>query len=530
MSFLAQKKTKRLLAIHGWSGLSLGVLLYTIVLTGAVAVFAQEIGVWSVGGAKNQAGLTQPVDAIIRKFAEDVPEEYREDVGVSVTADGKLAAFFHTHAMRDGEVDEKGVRFLADPATGEVLQRREGWSEEVFAGQQTSALREFLVDLHVQLYVPAPWGLILTGILGLAMMAAAVSGILMHKHILKDIFVAPRQGKLLDARDRHILAGSWGLPFAFLLAFTGSFLSFAFSIGMPVVGMSAFGGDQMAIARAIGGEAGEEDKTPAAVTDIDAVVKDGAARADSKPTFLHIGHYGRADSSIGIYFAPPEGDLSYLQYTYDGATGAFTGPKPGLGSGPSAGASTYTILSALHYGYFAGVVSKLVWLALGFASCYVIVTGMNMWFARRREEASWARWEKIVPVIGYGLPLAMLGSGHAFFAALGRADTTYWTPLAFLAVALAAIALGLAVRERRALSLILLWATVAAAALLPPVRMLTGGSGWIEAIGMGAPIVVSIDLALLAAALFLVLANAGLRWPFSAREGKQRRAGLEPAE
>lgn len=530
MSFLAQKKTKRLLAVHGWSGLSLGVLLYTIVLTGAVAVFAQEIGVWSVGGAKNQAGLNQPVDAIIRELAEDVPEEFKEDVGVSVTAEGNLAVFFHTHAMRDGEVDEKGVRYMADPATGEVLQRREGWSEEVFAGQQTSALRQFLVDLHVQLYVPAPWGLILTGILGLAMMVAAVSGILMHKHILKDIFVAPRQGKLLDARDRHILAGSWGLPFAFLLAFTGSFLSFAFSIGMPIVGMSAFGGDQMEIAKAIGGETGEEDKTPAGVTNIDAVLKHGTERAGSKPTFLHIGHYGRADSTVGIFFAPPEGDVSYLQYTYNGTTGAFTGPKPGLGAGPSAGASTYTILSALHYGYFAGVVSKLIWLALGFASCYVIITGMNMWFARRREEEAWGRLENIVPVIGYGLPLAMLGSGHAFFAILGRADTLYWTPLAFLVVALAVIALGFAVKDRNLLSRILLWATVAATALLPVVRMLAGGTGWVEAIEIGAPIVVSIDLALLAAALFLVLSNADMRGQLAVRKSKQRDAGLEPAE
>ena len=44
------------------------------------------------------------------------------------------------------------------------------------AAWETSALRKFLVDLHVQLYLPNPWGLILTGILGLMMMAAVISG------------------------------------------------------------------------------------------------------------------------------------------------------------------------------------------------------------------------------------------------------------------------------------------------------------------------------------------------------------------
>lgn len=336
MSFLNQRRSKRLLSIHGWSGIILGMLLYTVVLTGAVAVFAHEIGVWSVGGTPNKKGITQPIDGIIRKLAVDVDPSYREDVGVFAIEDGSLSVFFHTHATKEnGEIGDKGVRFIVDGANGRVISRTEGWSEDVFDNDQKSALRKFLIDLHVQLYVPSPYGLLLTGILGLAMMVAAVSGVLLHKHIIKDIFVSPRAGsRLLFARDRHILAGTWGLPFAFLLAFTGSFLSFAFSLGVPIVSMSAFGGDQMLVGEILNGKPEVEDKTPAQMTNVDAVIAHGMQQAGATPTFLHVGHYGRQDAEIGLFFSPPDGDLSFLQYAYNGVTGRFEGTKPGLGTKP----------------------------------------------------------------------------------------------------------------------------------------------------------------------------------------------------
>ena len=536
MSFLNQTKTKRLFAIHGWSGLSLGVLLYTIVLTGAIVVFAHEIGVWSVGGAANSKGLTQPVDATIRKLSGKVEAKYRDDVGVYTVEDGSLSVFFHTHEKKNnGELGEKGVRFLVDPANGSVLSRAEGWSDEVYGKDQKSALQRFLVDLHVQLYVPSPWGLILTGILGLAMMVAATSGLIMHRHILKDIFVAPRLGNpLLHSRDRHILAGSWGLPFVFLLAFTGSFLSFAFSVGMPIVTASAFGGDQMLVGEILNGKPETEDKSPAAVANLDSVLADGTARAGSKPIFVSIEHWGRADASIGVWFDPPAGDLGWLQYSYDGTSGTFEGQKPDLGTKPSIGNTAYSVLLALHYGVFAGIVSKIIWLSLGLACCYVILSGMEMWFTRRSDDRAWAPWARIVPVVGYGLPLAMMVSAHFYFQSIGRSDATYWTPWGFAVTAIAVIAAAVRISDSAELARRLVLTTAIAAGLLPLARMLAGGPSWWEAIAKGEPIIVSIDMLLLigGAALYWRLRGSPLPkwWPHRLPAPVATGALQEPAE
>ena len=81
------------------------------------------------------------------------------------------------------------------------------------------------------------WGLILTGVLGVAMLAAAVSGLLMHRHLIRDIFtLRPGAQRLVSRRDLHTVAGTWILPHAFVLAFTGAFFSFAISIGVPCPG------------------------------------------------------------------------------------------------------------------------------------------------------------------------------------------------------------------------------------------------------------------------------------------------------
>src|SRR3546814_15647357 len=80
------------------------------------------------------------------------------------------------------------------------------------------------------------------------MLVAAISGLLIHRHLFKDIFTLRRNANpVLFDRDRHSVAGTWSLPFAFILAFTGRFFSFFGTIGVPIVAMAAFGGDVQAL-------------------------------------------------------------------------------------------------------------------------------------------------------------------------------------------------------------------------------------------------------------------------------------------
>ena len=65
----------------------------------------------------------------------------------------------------------------------------------------------------------------------------------------------------------------------------------------------------------------------------------------------------------------------------------------------------------LHFGHFAGVLSKAVWCALGWRMCFVILSGFRLWVKRRADDRQWRAFGRVVQVFGYGLPIAMLALG-----------------------------------------------------------------------------------------------------------------------
>lgn len=150
------------------------------------------------------------------------------------------------------------------------------------------------------------------------------------------------------------------------------------------------------------------------------------------------------------------------------------------------------------------MLSKIVWVSLGLACCYVIISGMRLWVQRRGDEPAWRHASKLVPLLGFGLPLAMLIATHVYFQTIARADTTYWTPAGFFAAALAISAIAYAHQSEDILRRRLLIATAAAAGTLPMMRLLAGGRGWREALAIEEPLLITFDLLLLLAAAFLL--------------------------
>jgi uncharacterized iron-regulated membrane protein len=528
MIHLPKEETKLMVAVHGWSGVVLGLLLYAIVLTGTAAVFAEEIGIWSAGHVQTQSAFARPIDRAVRDIAARTPAKYYEGVDLFEIGDHDLGVFFHRHETdRDGQFISRGVYYQLD-REGRVAQMLHGTSEEVFGPRNDDALSSFLVDTHVRLHVPNPWGLLMTGIVGLAMLVAAISGLLIHRHLFKDIFTLRRNANpVLVDRDRHSVAGTWSLPFAFVLAFTGSFFSFFGTVGVPIVAMAAFGGDVQALNEAVFGNPGKPDPRAAASGDLDRVTADAIRRAGEAPTFVSIENFGRADAQITSFHPPRPGGLEPMTLLYHGANGAFDRVKPSIGASPSAGGTLAAIMAPVHFGNFAGILSKAVWFALGFAMCHVTLTGLRLWLVRRRDDARSLAWlDRAVAVVGFGLPFALAVTAAAFLIAMPRGVAVFWTPAAFIAAAMVAMVAGAVAPSRVALDRALIWATALVMLLLPVLRLGTGGPGWSAAIDAGQPIVVALDVA-------FALVGGGLVWR-SAAGNRNAQDGalpvLQPAE
>lgn len=528
MIHLPKEDTKLMVAVHGWSGILLGLLLYAVVITGMAAVFAHEIGIWSAGHVETRSVFEKPIDNAVRELAVRTPKKFHEDIDLFEIGDHNLGVFFHHHETKpSGELISRGVYYQLD-RDGRVANEQHGTGEEVFGPRNDDALSSFLVDTHVRLHVPDPWGLLLTGILGLAMLVAAISGLLIHRHLFKDIFTLRRKANpVLVDRDRHSVAGTWSLPFAFILAFTGSFFSFFGTVGVPIVAMAAFGGDQVALSETVFGNPGKPNPQPHPIGNLDRIAADMIQRTGEAPTFVTIEHYGRADAGVTSFHQPRSGDIEPITLVYKGATGEFDREKPIFGPRPSTGGTLVAIMGPLHFGNFAGIFSKAVWFGLGFAMCYVTLTGLRLWLVRRREQARSLDWlERTTTVVGFGLPFALLGSAVAFLVTMPLGSAIFWTPAAFLIASALAILAGLFAPRHDLLDRGLQIANAALLIALPLIRLATGGPGWPASIASGQMAIMAVDLAML-------LGGGWMLWRMMAGRVQRVAAGnsmLQPAE
>ncbi|MEL7022679.1 MAG: PepSY-associated TM helix domain-containing protein [Pseudomonadota bacterium] len=507
MSFVNQSKTKRLVAVHGWSGMILGLVLYVVVLTGAIVVFASEIGAWSAGGRSASDAFSQPIDARFRELSESVAPEYREEVVAFTNSGGDIVAFFHTHEEREsGGIEDKGVRFYLDGETLEIKQRYEGFVTEMPTDPE-GALDDFITDVHINLYMPRPWGLYATGILGIIMLIAAISGILVHRHILKELFLSPRKSSaLLFRKDKHVLAGSWSLPFAFLLAFTGSFFSFATTIGLPVVAMVAFDGDQEQMIETLIGVEAEPNETPAPLANLDQLLAASRTNAGTDAQSIAIAHWGRADAMVTLFHPAAEGELTGDTHLFNGVTSEYLGIKPIIGSQPSLGGAIVGLIGPLHFGNYAGLLGKIVWLALGFALCYVTLTGLQMWVERREEAPVWRRIGRVIPAVGYGTAIGMVGAAYAYFATIHSTfDPHYWVAMGALCTFVGSLAPAFTSIEPAAISRLLRRTLGIGMVFLPAARMISGGPHWIDAFSMRGWAIIGVDLVLIVGGAVAIL-------------------------
>lgn len=486
---LATREIKTLVAVHGWVGALVGVVLYAVVVTGTVAVFSEQINTWSGGLIGKADPLTVlPLNATIDKLTRQTPKEFRDQTSIFLAPGDNVHAYFFLLDYLDGELENRGVYYMFDPA-GKVLSRTEGWGDDLLATDPRTALGSFFVNLHVRLHLPETLGLIVTGILGLAMLSAAVSGMLMHRHLFTDIFTLRGKHRMVGLRDVHSVAGTWTLPHAFVLAFTGAYLSFAFTLGAPLLSKIAFNGDHQALNKVLfqAEPAVTDDPTPAPKADLDAVVADARARAGAPVVRIRIENRGRADARVTVRTEPRNNEFFQGRLVYDGVTGEFLRDAAisGRKTNPSFGGLLLSLVAPLHFGSFLGWISRFVWFALGAATAYVTLSGLTLWVRRRSDQRAWRVVARVIAWIGGGLPLVLTGSAIGYFAALPSLQTVYWTPVAFLICTAMTVVIMLSIRRIEKLTPVLFGLTGAMLVSLPMLRRSAGGFDWDTALAAG---------------------------------------------
>lgn len=509
---LIAEQTKRLVSLHGWIAIALSILLYTVMLTGTVVVFSHEIGHWAEGKTETQGPLSRPIDRTFAHIAAQVPDALKDDVIVGEGPNGTLRFFFGSSQVSiEGGSGVYGRQYLMDPQSGTLVRAQTGFLGDLGQGNAAEALEDFLVDLHVRLHVPGRWGLYLTGTLGVVMLISAITGVLIHRNILRDFFVTERPGdRVVSMRDRHNLAGVWSLPFALLLSFTGAFLSFAVSLGLPVVAMVAFGGDQDAALEAVTGAPVIADATPAELSNLDDILARSKVIAGAPATVINIHRAGRADAIVETFHQQSGGHLRGMLLEFSGSSGTYLGQTHLVGTAASTGSTLAELTAPLHFGDFAGMASKIIWAALGAAMTFTIVSGVQLWARRRADDPVWRVGYRFFVVVAWAVPIAMLAAAYGYFLVRLAGDPVVWTARAFVwALILCAFA-HLVWHAKPQTWLVDRLRAITAAMLigLPFVRLQTGGVSWGEALLYDAVDILFVDTALIVCGLLFFLKTA----------------------
>ncbi|MEM9460858.1 MAG: PepSY-associated TM helix domain-containing protein [Myxococcota bacterium] len=454
---------KRLYLLHRWTGLLLALAGMLVFFSGAIATFHEELDAWSGRGHRFASIQHLPgfdLDEAYRVAAEGLPEDQQRRVSIRQLPGHPLRFTF-----RAARGDEAVIRSV-DPVSTSLVSSAQGRLTELQPLPKERTLARFFLDLHIFLLMPRTLGLIATGLAGFGLLVLVCTGTLVHLPRLYKLFRRPRTHKLRQLLgDLHTLVGSWTLPYTLVLALTGTFLSFAGAVLLPVIALVAFDGDQDELVRVALGTVEVADSDD--VARLQPIVDDACERRPGSEFFIvNLADWRDegANATVRLVEHSTTSETAHA-LVYDGHTGAFLRAKPRIGTTPSWGSTALTVTSQLHFGTLLGVVTKILWGICGLMTCFIAASGLLIYLQRhelqRHEHDSVAtkgpaasRLVRIIFVaLAGGLPMATAITGLAWAAAcrLPGADPPSAMTVGFLATLATAAAVGAVTDLRRAL-------------------------------------------------------------------------------
>ncbi|WP_122317171.1 PepSY domain-containing protein [Pseudomonas cichorii] len=374
----AKTITQSLSWMHTWSGLIFGWLLFAIFLTGTLAMFDKEIDGWMrpeiPAHRLDQAQLTQRAVDYLQAHH---PDASAWNIGLPNERSSALTAYA-------GE-PRRGAGTYLDPYNGEPLDVR------------ATAGGGFFFLFHFTLNLPRNIGIWIVGLAAMAMLAALISGIVIHKKFFKEFFTfRPAKGQR-SWLDGHNATAVLVLPFHLMITYTG--LVIFYMIYMPAALDALFDGDREAMSRAMRGappieqqaqragpgERGATAKAPVTAAPLTAL---GPVLAEAEQRMGPLAGFSIRDpgsSAARIEVRPVLGNRIELtkgqSMLFDGVTGKVL-RQPGE-SRPSL--LTQKVMAGLHFAQFGGYPMRWLYFICGLASCAMIATGLVLFTVKRRR-------------------------------------------------------------------------------------------------------------------------------------------------
>jgi uncharacterized iron-regulated membrane protein len=357
-------KTRTLRAwswVHRWSSLVSTLFLLMLCITGLPLVFSHEIDEvllhrdWKPAAEGRQLDLDQVLEAALSRHPGGEPafmsfDEDRPVVNVtSVDPDGPAGRY-----------------------TFQPIDRTSGEPAPPVAGHP---LMEFLLKLHTDLFLGLP-GMLFLGLMGLMLVVAVVSGVVLYAPFMRRLpFGTVRASKKIRTRwlDYHNLLGVVTAAWVLVVGVTGVVNTLA----VPII---AYWKDtalkELTAAYDAPLALGERSSLDAAVR--------RAREALPGMTLQFVAFPGSSYSTEHHYAVFFHGETPLTAHlTTPALIDARTGELAAVAETPWY-VKTLSLSQPLHFGDYGGLPLKVVWALLDAITIVVLVSGLYLWFSRRR--------------------------------------------------------------------------------------------------------------------------------------------------
>lgn len=356
---MAKSSASRLwFLVHSWIGLKLSLFISFILITGTIAVFSHEID-WLLR-PEMRASTAVPEQEVAWGAAYDSLREVYPEANL-ISLDRYHNDGFALSATIITEWRENSYLWF-DPVDGSFL------GPTSFYGVQ-----RFFRNVHRHLMLPINIGVPVVTALALPLIISLVAGFVVYKKFWRGFFRWPRFHKKprIWLGDLHRLTGLWTSWFIALIALTSVFY-FAEEMGLrgsPFPRPEAMQERRSALPDGFDGAALER-----------AIAV--ARRELPELQIRRILFPGNSNGAMAIQgdntalLVRPRANAVYVDPANQQFAGKYTGEQLDF----------YTRISEaadpLHFGYFGGFVTQLIWFLLGAAMSGLTITGV-MIYARR---------------------------------------------------------------------------------------------------------------------------------------------------
>ncbi|MBK1714908.1 PepSY-associated TM helix domain-containing protein [Rubrivivax gelatinosus] len=387
--------------LHTWFGLVLGFVLAVAFFFGALSVFDREIDRWAIPATRFEAQPMPSFDRLLRPIFEQMQPDAANVQALRGLVDGPLPERWDTVAgwgaytthrdpvlsvfasyevpnAHDPEQLVWGSRTI-DPRSGTVLP-----DDQLKIGSRFFYPLHYSLNLHWK-----DLGTWIVGLAALVMLAALVSGVVLHRRFFREFFTfRPWKSLGRGTLDLHNLTGVAALPFHFFFAFTGLVI-FA-GLYFPVADTQLHGLHEMH-ERVEAAETGLPHKragVAAPLASVDAMVAEAqrrwAARGRAGEVgFLWLQHVGDANGYVSIYRAGTDRiALTGEGIHFKASTGELLREDPPR----SAVDSVNEFLTGLHLQHFRHWLLRWLYVLGGLLGAACIATGFVLFVEKRKRQ------------------------------------------------------------------------------------------------------------------------------------------------